>query len=378
MEESFSPSPLLSQKEINQDWLEKVLSHSQKGAVKVQSWTVKSPDRRNGFLSEICFVKVSYTASEGCTEERDLVIKFNPQDKKLVEIMMNGNLGKREVAFYKYAGSEDVRAFFFKCGLINPVPYVYLAGIKESLLTIVMHDLNTDGYKLSTPAEGNYLNQIKSTLKPLAIIHASGIAAIQSHGKLYVDFSWDPSFLDELVKTGIDLQVKLYDGTTTANTLKSLIPHSADLVNWSDKYPFVDTLIHGDLWTGNVMFSDDDQLASIFDWQFAKVGNPVCDILTLLLMSSHPSVYNEHLIETLEFYWDNFERALKQNGVSSGISFEDLVRNLEDMWMYGFMFMSASLSVLVENSKITVGRVQAIVSFLEEKEAFAKFLLSCR
>lgn len=376
MEATSSISPLPSQRDINQYWLEKVLSHKYATTVKIQSWSVKSPTSREGFLSEICFVKVSYITFGGSLEERNLVIKFMPEAKGVVEFVKRGNLGKREVEFYKYASSQDFKVFCQKAGLIHPTPDLYWAGLKNDVLTLVLHDLNSDDYVLSSPAEGNSLNQIKCTLNSIAVIHAAGIAAIKKHGKHNLDIPFDSSCLVELLQAGIEMQIKLYVGTPTADTLKSLLPQSEALINVSQRYTFLDTLIHGDLWTGNVMFFEDHRLASVIDWQFAIFGNPVCDITTLLLVSGIPSVYTDHLTEVLECYWGRFNHALKENGVSVNKTFQDLVQNLDNLWMHGYMFLSASLPDLMANDKITEGRIRAVVSFLEKKGAFANFLQS--
>ncbi|XP_045604605.2 uncharacterized protein [Procambarus clarkii] len=378
LEETFSLAPLPSQRNINQMWLEKVLSHKLDTGVSIQSWTVKSPERREGFSSEICFVRVSYLTSRKILEERALVVKFMPQDRKVVEFMNSGNLGKREVEFYKYTHSKDFRVFFQKCGLINPVPDVYWADIKGNVLTIVLPDLNIYGYKVLAPAEGNSVNQVKCIFQSISVIHALGIATIGKHGEHSLNIPWSYNFIEPCVKEGIEKQIQIFDRTPTADILKSLLPLSAELITVSQRYHFVNTIIHGDLWAGNIMFSNDNKLAYIIDWQFVSIGNPVCDIICFLLLSANPSVYNEHLNEVLEFYWENFEQALKKTEISVNISFQDLVKNVESMWIFGFMFLSAALHDLMDTSKMSEGRLQSIIFFLKKKNVFDKFLKSCQ
>ncbi|MPC99975.1 hypothetical protein E2C01_095422 [Portunus trituberculatus] len=240
-------------------------------------------------------------------------------------------------------------------------------------MTIVLQDLCSDGLRLSAPVEGNSLKQIKCVLATVAVIHGSGIATIQKQERHAWDIPLRIYHLKNYIVDGINKQIKIFEGTPTVNTLKALLPLTSELFSVEDKHPFLKSIIHGDLWTANVMFSQDDQHACIFDWQFCRVGNIVCDIMTLLLVSAEVSCYTEHLTEILECYWKCLEQSLQSNGVTVDVSFQDFVHNFESMWIYGYTLFCAGIPDLLK-SHISEDRVRAVVYFLEERGVFKNFL----
>lgn len=377
--------PLQSPQDISRQWLEMMLSYDLGHSVKITEWTVKSPKAKDGFMSEIGFVRITYIPNAErvkCprTERRNgksvsLVVKCMPKEPRRVELMRNGDLGRREVEFYNYSRSGGISTFCKKSGLLLPVPKVFWTGLKDEELTIVLEDLSTRNLRVKTAPEGNTVEQLKCTLKSIAIVHAAGLATISHHGQHILDIPWDPNSVIEFVKSGINLQIKMFAGSRMAGTLEALLAQVKELVNVACRYPpLLNTLIHGDLWTGNVMMNQGDTSASIIDWQFSMVGNPVCDIVTLVFMSGKPSAYQQHLTHILECYWYNFEQAMKKNNVPVSITFGQLKRNVEDMCIYGYMLVTASLESHLASKKITENRMKHIINFMHEKGHFAKFL----
>ena len=371
----YSPiTPLSSPAEVTQAWLEQVLKNKLGPSLKLTSWSMKIPEIRSGFMSEVCFIQACFSTREEAPQENiALFAKFMPQEKALQDIVKNCQLAEREVEFYKHALSREFKEFCEASNMYHPVPEVYWAGLEDNKTTIVLQDLCSDGLSLSAPVEGNSLKQIKCVLATLAVIHGSGIAIIQKEGKHPGDTPLHISSFENYVTDGINKQMEIFEGTPIVNTLKALLSQKSELFSVEEKHPFLKSIIHGDLWTGNVMFSQDGQHACIFDWQFCRVGNIVCDIMTLLLMSAEVSCYTEHLTEILECYWKCLEQSLQSNGVTIDVSFQDFVCNLESMWMYGYTLYCAGVPYLLENH-INENHVRAVVHFLVERKVFQNFL----
>lgn len=372
-------SPLASEKDLSRAWLERMLSHSLSAPVSITSWSGSSPEKRSGVCSEISFVRVIFGVSGGAVEEeRHLVMKFMPQSEKYVNYMKGNNLAEREVSFYKYVGTERFKAFCEAAGVcdtsVHPVPHVYWADSNDRNVTIVLRDLNKDNYRQTVPPEGNSLIQIKSALRALAVIHAFGYTTIKSVGYHVIESALDMSHIHEYLLGGLNSLIELYDGTSTAATMKALCPLVEELFREGEKHLFIDSLVHGDTWTGNILFSEDDHSASIIDWQYTSVDNPVRDVVCLLLVSGEPSVYCDHLTEVLECYWRSFEQALLKNGVSIDVSFEDMLTNFEDLLVSGFTYVTGSLAFMIPSDDITQERIRAVMSFFEKKGVFEKFL----
>lgn len=372
----MSLSALASGQEISQHWLEKVLSYSLAIDVRISSWTVKSPETQEGFLSEIKFVRVVYSTLEGTEHEISVVVKLLPQTSDTLQVVKVGQLGQREVEFYKFSSSEAFMSFCQKSGLNNPVPNAYWADFTDDRLTIVLQDLTSDGYKHIVVPEGNSPVEMKCILRSIAAVHAAGVGSTQICKLKALGSPFDPKDFEELVTAGLQKQIELFQGTPTVTSLMSLKTFPLEMIETGQRHPFIDTVVHGDLWTPNAMFSADKNWACIFDWQFAYIGNPMADIATLFLCSADPCVYNHHLLEVLRYYWDSFDQSLKNNNILLDLTFEDMLQNLENMWIHGFMVFSAWTHCNLENGKITEERVRAVVSFLEKRGVFVNFLKS--
>lgn len=380
MDEKQILIPLRSHEDLSHEWLEQVLRHAIHDNLKFKSWKTNEAEGRHGFASAISFITVSYTTQThgGMEESKSLVVKFMPEEDSSANLVRNGNLALREVEFYKYAASEEFKIYCHSNGMQNLIPKVYWAGIDGDKVTVVLEDLSCSKYKTLTPSEGISLSQVKITLSTIAVVHASGFHSINKHGTHQLDMPWDVTFLKEDVEKGLHRLIGIYSDNPLAGTFKTFLPCLEKLLYTANSSPFLRTLIHGDLWTGNIMFSSDEKSVSIIDWQFAHFGNPACDIITLLILSSSPYVYEDHLTEVLACYWESFKGALVKNGgaaVELKFSFQDLVRNVEDLWLYGFMFFSAAFPDLLDFNKMSETRLKSIITFLVKRGAFAKFLL---
>ena len=368
--------PLSSVEHVSKEWLTNVLRCKMNTPIPItiESIETKIPQSKAGFLSDICFIRVLLTGSDSSTSVMNLVVKTLPRHEKIVEFMKIGRLGEREAAFYNFAGSSEFLDFCRLSGLDHPAPEVYYSCINGDVLTLVLSDLNAKGYEMRLLPEGNDVQQIKCTLEAIAVIHAYGYAAIKKHGKEYFHVPFDSSYLDDIVCQGLQMQIKMLSEDPLAETYAALVPLHKQLIATSSSNPLIETLVHGDLWAGNVMFAADDKTASILDWQFYSVDNPLCDVTSMLLMSAVPSVYEEHLEEVLQSYWKSFTNALTKNNADTPIQFEDVVNNLKKLWMHGFMFFSASLPDMLGNGKITEERILKVISFLNGMGVLSDFV----
>lgn len=87
-----------------------------------------------------------------------------------------------------------------------------------------------------------------------------GCNAISKHGKEYFHVPYDSGYLNDIVCLGLEMLIDMLKGSPLAETFTSLVSMHKDMISTSDKYPLIETLVHGDLWAGNVMFTEDDKL----------------------------------------------------------------------------------------------------------------------
>uniref|UniRef100_A0AC34QKM4 CHK kinase-like domain-containing protein n=1 Tax=Panagrolaimus sp. JU765 TaxID=591449 RepID=A0AC34QKM4_9BILA len=83
-----------------------------------------------------------------------------------------------------------------------------------------------------------------------------------------------------------------------------------------DKFGFPTILVHGDLWSSNVLWKIDScgnstsELAAIIDWQMAAQGNPGIDLSRALAMNTSAKYRRENTDRLLKFYLEKLEKYL--------------------------------------------------------------------
>jgi hypothetical protein len=77
-------------------------------------------------------------------------------------------------------------------------------------------------------------------------------------------------------------------------------------------------LIHGDLWTNNIMFKYDEAEnpidASLIDFQFVCYGSPALDLIYFLYTSTTDELRHENFEESVQFYFYELQNMLKKLG----------------------------------------------------------------
>ena len=370
--------PLKNDIDITQPWLEKMLSLKMGCSTKVNFWSSTLPKEREGFLSEIAFVKVQYTIAGGEENECKLVFKFLPQDPKLVEFLANGGLAQREVEFYQFISSLDFRRICDKSGIVTPVPEVFYTGFSDSAITIVLRDLSVDQYKSVIIRDGSTLAQTKTALKAMALIHGVGILYLQQQQEggclspLAEEFNTD--FYDQLFVPNMKTLTEMYAGTSLAEVFKALTPLTRHIRSTLKQHPLLRTVVHGDLWAGQLLYSADESSVSIIDWQFCHLDNPIIDIMSMFFMSTDPQVLEEHLEDIMQDYWSVLCRVVETGGGEVGVTLEQLMANVEEMWMVGFVFLTVSIHDFLGSDNISHERMLRAFTLLEKREVFARFL----
>lgn len=371
--------PLSVIEEVNQQWIEKMLSLKFGIPVTIHSWSYRLPSGREGFLSEIGFLKVLYSGIDGHRTDLQLVLKVLPKDPMIKQFMANGGLAKREVEFYRFINTKEFQDICSKSGIMLPVPEMYFAAYTEEAITIVLQDLSVDKYKSVIVKEGSNLLQTKVALQAVAQIHAAGLIYINKYGEanhnlatLGSEFNTD--FYDQFLIPNLNVLVKMTEGTPLSESVKSLIPKAKSIYNLPKIYPLIKTVIHGDLWSGQLLYTDDESKASTIDWQFCRVDNPVTDVLSMFFMSCDPVVLENHLEELLNSYWMSLTKPLQSLGITLDVTFEHFKTNVENLWLFGFVFLVISIHDFIGGDNISNERILGAINFLEKKGVFSNFV----
>lgn len=373
----MSLNPLRSAKNVSKEWIQRMLSFYFKTKVEVLKFNSKLPSNTQGFLSEISFLSVEYCLNNEIKSSK-YVFKFLPTEDDLLSFIHQGGLAKREVDFYRFAQSETFKSVCEASAIKRLVPTVLYSCLDQSALTIVMEDLREDNYELVLNRDGSTLVETQAALCAIAHVHAAGIIYQQKHGRHELDVPTDNSFYDQFLIPNLKFLADRADiDSQRQKNMLHLIQFTEQMRMWPLRYPLFDTVIHGDLWAAQTLFSPNRTAACILDWQFSTIGNPVIDIQAMFFMSSDPVALDEHLEEVLFAYWRTFSDCLKKHEVKCPVSYNQFKSNVENMWICGFMFFAVSIHDFIKGDSISEKRLEGQLQFLEKRDVFSNFFLNC-
>lgn len=98
-------------------------------------------------------------------------------------------------------------------------------------------------------------------------------------------------------------------------------------------------LVHGDLWTSNIMFKLDsegkatDEVVAILDWQITHEGNLLIDFVRLLMHSCDGDVRREIELYLPEFYIDCLNSELKGTGMKAPFTAEQFKKAYDVLFL---------------------------------------------
>ena len=366
-----APRPLADESKITKEWLQEMLSAKYQAKVQVLNWICDSPTKREGFLSEIRFLDIHYKVSNESDTKKKFVFKFLPNSTDLRKFMILGELNKREVNFYKFASSKTFKDVFDKSGIPYPIPPIFYSAEDGNDLTIVTENLSTYGYKTIIIRDGSTFEQTMVAFESLAVIHAAGILSLKNNeSNLGIKTGYDTDFFDELFIPNLKTLSEIFKDTELSQVFLDMIPHTKFLRTNKYDHCLIHTIIHGDLWAGQCLFSEDEKSACVLDWQFCEFGNPSLDIATMFFMSTNPEVLENRFDSLLKAYWSKLTKTLDEFEHKISFSYEEFAENVEKNLLYGFVNITVSLSDFQSSDNISDKRLKGYMQFLQKRKFF--------
>ena len=293
--------------QVNNLWLSELIQRQ------VDSFEIVPIGEGVGFLSSL--FKITISSSDSTIE---IVIKLPPSTDGPSSFVCEHGLHIAEASFYRFA-SQSLP------GLSRYLPACFLASPESLVLSFI------PGHPISF-AECPTLSQIQLVMGILAQLHAS---------------TWYPSSSSSSSSSISTLShssgIREFDDERTENLLLScfsdlpdlpllsehlvaLLPvelshvlHDQAFKSWlspdavratisnccGKNYHGPRALVHGDLWSGNIIF---EPSLILLDWQFAIFSNPILDVALFLCSSCDPQHYFLKADRTLiwETYLDQF------------------------------------------------------------------------
>ncbi|CAG7838474.1 unnamed protein product [Allacma fusca] len=305
--------------DVNHTWLSSIL-----GISISPSNFLATPNAQvgTGFLSQI--VRVSCEELDGTPLK--LIVKLLPQgDSSNTDfaktIVVDAAFDVREIDFYSIIYPDLIQVL---PELKDYMCHFYTGFITENPRSsvIVMGDLKPDGYK--TINFGNYLSefQMEESVKFMAKFHYAS-NALEYKKKLPLDqiypFLHDKNaneptkqsfftfFINGLAKLDAFFE-KENCSVEFRDYFKSLLPDQipifTNVFRAMNKHT---SLIHGDLWSNNLLVQDDGKSIKVIDWQLVACGDPSYDLAVLIISILPPERLKRDEVERLlRLYFDTY------------------------------------------------------------------------
>lgn len=294
-----------------------------------------SGDKLSVYTANLVFLKLEATVG---TERKqyNLVIKAtNSEDNFLFE---------KESSFYFQILPElpSCRSVFVQA---------YPGKLKSK---IVLDNMIPKGFQvIDQTHRGLGLVEAELVLKRIAVFHGDGLAIklrspsgenalVAKFGVLLKEaYVAQRPMLMHVYQNGL---LKTLEAMAGIEELKSVITRFQARVSdldafWTEsltpREPLA-TLLHGDLWTSNMLFNEDRSDLRFIDLQVVRYGNPGLDISNFLCICVRPEVLLEHFPKLMASYTQQLFETLKANGIENhGLTAEDILADFRQHAVWG-------------------------------------------
>ena len=292
--------------------------------LRAESCTVRETWARvgktSGSLGSLYKCQLAVSRNMEPADTHSFIAKFElAKDNPLHEFAVSNNLFNREVGFYEYASASRselrVPSFYFSSSS-PPSP-----GRLERYL--VMEDLTSTAYTPQFEVGCSY-EQCVAVITELAKVHSLDVAALPPESAL--NLSQDNRTLQNLYQSGIQGLLQHARGSShlVSRQWEILIRQLPEAIKAA--YEEMDGhssagkphlhMTHGDVWSGNVLFSlrSTSQLIALVDWQFAGLEHcPLFDLMTFLASSVDTPIRQQYSTALLTLYLDSRSDLCKED-----------------------------------------------------------------
>ncbi|CAL7937506.1 unnamed protein product [Xylocopa violacea] len=375
---------MISEPEIDKEWLGGILREFHKGPVTITECNVSPGCMSNeSALSAIIRVKVKYVLNEtNATQDLSLIVKELPKDTFSRFFVIEGQFDLREIKFYTQV-MPDLKDFQKKqlaCQennsgeeIVLSVPVCYHAHYTpaddsddnpttpDSIL--VLHDLRDSDFRNIKFREGLTYDQTKVALSAIARIHAHSLAMKVIEGEplsdrypfLFQTAKATDSY-QQLVERGLPQLAKFLKSTpgleTILEALLVLRPRTKHIISalLAPEGPLA-LITHTDFWCNNLLFKEGTSglECCILDWQMVTYSRPTNDIALLLVSSLPTELRRKHTETFLDIYWDALTSTCSRLGVDIpkdlGYTREDLNKDYRRSQLLALLLCIGSVDV---------------------------------
>ncbi|KAG7190920.1 hypothetical protein KM043_006979 [Ampulex compressa] len=381
---SCGEEQIISEWEVEKEWLDSILTEFHKEPVVVPYFNV-SPGCTTGesVLSAIIRVKGIYVLTTSNTKhDLSIIVKQLPKDPFSRFFVTEGQFDLREIKFYTQV-MPDLKDFQARQlatdkgkgedKIVLPVPVCYHAHyspaggtddsptLPESIL--VLDDLRDSDFRNAKFRQGLTLDQTKVALDAIARIHAHSLAMKVIDGQ---SLSERYSFLfqtakatdsyQQLVERGLPQLAEFLENTpgleAVLEALSALRPRTKHIISalLAPEGPLA-LITHTDFWCNNLLFREGPSglECCILDWQMVTYSRPTNDIALLLVSSVPTELRRKHTETLLDAYWNALTSTCSRLGLDIpkdlGYTREDLDKDYRRSQLLALLLCIGSVDV---------------------------------
>lgn len=402
---SCGEEQIISEREIDKEWLDSILSEYHKEPVTVTDYKVSPGCTSNeSVLSAIIRVKVKYILTgTNSTQDLSIIVKELPKDPFSRFFVTEGQFDLREIKFYTQV-MPDLKEFQAKQlaaeetksdeKIVLPVPVCYHAhynpagGTDESPVPpesiLVLDDLRDSDFRNAKFREGLTYDQTKVALDAIARIHAHSLAMKVIDGQ---PLSERYSFLFQTAKATDSYQQLVERGLpqlaeflkripgleAVLEALLVLRPRTKHIISalLAPEGPLA-LITHTDFWCNNLLFKEGPSglECCILDWQMVTYSRPTNDIALLLVSSVPTELRRKHTESLLDTYWNSLTSTCARLGVDIpkdlGYTREDLDKDYRRSQLLALLLCIGSVDVALGDPETEQRLIDVLEDFLND------------
>ncbi|XP_071442951.1 uncharacterized protein [Hetaerina americana] len=219
---------------------------------------------------------------------------------------------------------------FFTRGIASGPGTIPIPGSADEEL-IILEDVTQRGYRILENFPPMDVPHCRAALRALARLHASSILLEEScraaqpanfdprrdlfagvkesfllnQKEGHTGYAWAKRCAESLTTASFTMWPELFRGVSRDSVMEGMMrgwTRVFEAAQPSDEFPNV--LCHGDMWTNNIMFSEEkgELDALLVDLQLVRYAPPAFDILLFLHVCTKRAFRERHLEELLKFY----------------------------------------------------------------------------
>ncbi|CAI5453506.1 unnamed protein product [Caenorhabditis angaria] len=314
-----------------------------------------------GFMSKIALIEPDWTCESENLPEK-FVIKISSQlafvaMSKLIKFGGENGLSEEKLRIFDKIvidlHNREVEAyrFFSKTPQAYAIPLIKIYGSRK-----FSAENPLKAFLISEYVENVKNLPIYESLDPLEVEKIiKNIAKFSSFGEIFdtkseLNFAAGPEFLAKILTEFGDDKLRV----TSYQMLRQSFPeeyrdkvdklieiyrflmspgHIAKLHGICDFLGFRPVLLHGDLWPGNLLFTEETtKLRAIIDWQAVCFGAPAQDSGRFFITVLSAENRRKHLNHLLEVYYQEFVENVEKAGAKVPYTFEQLRKSYQLMF----------------------------------------------